>query len=53
MSRLERRVAALEASTDQKQLRVVFAEAGESDEEAIARQGVDATACEVVIVRWG
>ena len=53
MSALKRRVAALEAATDQKQVRVVFAEAGESDEEAIARQGVDANACEVVIVRWG
>jgi hypothetical protein len=53
MRTLERRVAALELIVDQKQLRVVFAESGESDDEAIARQGVDATACEVVIVRWG
>ena len=53
MRTLERRVAALESIVDQKQVRVVFAEAGETDDEAIARQGVDATACEVVIVRWG
>jgi hypothetical protein len=53
MSTLARRVAALEAVADRKQLRVVFAEAGESDEEAIAREGVDEAECEVIIVRWG
>jgi len=34
---LERRVAALESATVQRQLRVVFAEADESDDAAIAR----------------
>ena len=53
MSTLERPLAALESIVDQKQVRVVFAEAGETDDEAIAREGVDATACELVIVRGG
>lgn len=52
MSTLERRVAALEAATDQKQVRVVFAEAGETADEAIAREGVDADEFEFLIVRW-
>ena len=53
MSALERRVAALEAAADQKQLRVLFAESGETDDEAIAREVVDESECEVLIVRWG
>jgi hypothetical protein len=53
MRTLERRVAALESIVDEKQLRVVFAEAGESDDQAIAREGVDEDECKVVIVRWG
>ena len=53
MRTLERRVAALESIVDQKQLRVVFAESGESDDEAIAREGVDEDEYKVIIVRWG
>ncbi len=52
MSTLERRLTALEAATDQKQVRLVFAEAGESEDEAIARKGVDETEFEVLVVAW-
>jgi hypothetical protein len=52
MSTLERRVAALESIVDQKQLRVVFAEADETNDEAIAREGVDEDQFKVIIVRW-
>jgi hypothetical protein len=53
MSTLQWRVAALEAIVDQKQLRVLFAESGETDDEAIAREVVDESEREVLMVRWG
>ena len=53
MSTLERRLAALESVANQKQMRVVFAEDGETDGETLARHGVDDVECEVIIVRWG
>lgn len=53
MSTFERRVAALEAVAQQKQVRVVFAQKDETNDEAIARAGIDAAARGVLAVRWG
>ena len=48
----EHMVAALEAVANHKQMRVVFAEDGETDGETLARVGVCDAANEIIIVLW-